>query len=213
MQPEKKDASFMKQFKCPIGPKGRTVATLMNRKHSALSSWGLKKVKIKPNFFILDMGCGGGKTISRLAQQAFRGKVFGIDHSADMVDYSREANRELIAQNRVSVVEGSVERTGFPDGFFDLVTAIETYYFWFSLPDAFREIKRVLKPKGKLVLINEMIKDGVYELENAEIITKTHVHLVPLQEIQKILQFVGFMNVEVFTKKESAWNAVVAQKP
>ena len=71
----------------------------------------------------------------------------------------------------------------------------------------------MLKLKGKLVLINEMIKDGVYELENAEIITKTHVHLVPLQEIQKILQFVGFMNVEVFTKKESAWNAVVAQKP
>jgi ubiquinone/menaquinone biosynthesis C-methylase UbiE len=113
----------------------------------------------------------------------------------------------------VSVVEGSVERTGFPDDFFDLVTAIETYYFWFSLPDAFREIKRILKPKGKLVLINEMLKNGVYELENAEIITKTHVHLVPLQEIRKTFQFVGFMNVEVFTKKESAWNAVVAQKP
>jgi ubiquinone/menaquinone biosynthesis C-methylase UbiE len=193
MQPEKKDAAYMKQFKCPNGPQGRAVAALMNLKHCALSSWGLKKVKIKPNFFILDMGCGGGKTLSRLAQQAFKGKVFGIDHSPDMVEYSREM--------------------GFPDGFFDLVTAIETYYFWFSLPDAFREIKRVLKPKGKLILINEMIKNGVYELENAEIITKTHVHLVALEEIQKILQFVGFMNVEVFTKKESTWNAVVAQKP
>jgi ubiquinone/menaquinone biosynthesis C-methylase UbiE len=213
MQPEKKDAAYMKQFKCPNGPQGRAVAALMNLKHCALSSWGLKKVKIKPNFFILDMGCGGGKTLSRLAQQAFKGKVFGIDHSPDMVEYSREMNRELIGQNRVSVFGGSVERTGFPDGFFDLVTAIETYYFWFSLPDAFREIKRVLKPKGKLILINEMIKNGVYELENAEIITKTHVHLVALEEIQKILQFVGFMNVEVFTKKESTWNAVVAQKP
>jgi ubiquinone/menaquinone biosynthesis C-methylase UbiE len=139
MQPEKKDASFMKQFKCPIGPQGRTVDTSMNQRHSALSSWGLKKVKIKPNFFILDIGCGGGKTISRLAQQAFQGKVFGIDHSADMVDYSREANQKLIAQNRVSVVEGPVDKTGFPNGFFDLVTAIETYYFWFSLPDAFQE--------------------------------------------------------------------------
>ena len=105
-----------------------------------------------------------------------------------------------------------MEKTGFPDNFFDLVTAIETYYFWPSLPNALREIKRVLKFGGQLLLVNEMVKDGVYDVENAEIIEKTQVCLVPLEEIRNILQSVGFVDVQIFTKAESPWNAVLARK-
>lgn len=202
----------MDQFKCPIGIEGQTVAKIMNRSHRALTDWGLKKVKIRSDYLILDIGCGGGKTISKLAEQAVHGKVFGIDYSGDMVDYSRQINKQLIDQNRVSIVQCSVDKTGFPDSFFDLITAIETYYFWPNLAEAFEEIKRLLKPNGKLVLINEMIKDGVYEVENAEVIAKTEVKLLSLPDIQKILQSTGFKKVEVFTKADSAWNVVIAQK-
>ena len=45
----------------------------------------------------------------------------------------------------------------FQDDFFDLVTAFETYYFWTNFPDALKEIKRVLKPGGTLLLVNELI--------------------------------------------------------
>ena len=125
----------------------------------------------------------------------------------------REVNRKLIAQNQVEMIAGSVERMGFPGDFFDLVTAIEAYYFWPDLSEAFREIKRVLKPKRNLLMINEMVKDGVYEVENADMISKAHVRLIPLQEIQIILHSVGFVNVKVFTKTKSPWNAILAQKP
>ncbi|WGM90333.1 MAG: class I SAM-dependent methyltransferase [Candidatus Bathyarchaeum tardum] len=212
MNPENKQQKIMDQFKCPIGIEGQTVAKIMNRSHRALTDWGLKKVKIRSDYLILDIGCGGGKTISKLAEQAVHGKVFGIDYSGDMVDYSRQINKQLIDQNRVSIVQCSVDKTGFPDSFFDLITAIETYYFWPNLAEAFEEIKRLLKPNGKLVLINEMIKDGVYEVENAEVIAKTEVKLLSLPDIQKILQSTGFKKVEVFTKADSAWNVVIAQK-
>ncbi|MEJ2242086.1 MAG: class I SAM-dependent methyltransferase [Candidatus Bathyarchaeota archaeon] len=202
----------MKQFKCPKGLKGRIVAESMNRGHSALTDWGLKKVEIKPQFKILDVGCGGGKTISKLASLAFKGKVYGIDYSSDMVEYSKEVNNELIAENRVLIIESSVENLNFPDGFFDLVTGVETYYFWSNLLKAFNEIKRVLKQKGKLLLINEMIKDGIYEVENAEIIADTNVNLVSLSEIKSMLQSIGFTNVNVFSKKKSPWNTILAQK-
>jgi len=112
---------MMDQFKCPMGNEGQKVANMMNRNHRALTDWGLKKVKIKPGFFILDIGCGGGKTLNKLAGQAVQGKVFGIDHSRDMVVYSRQINKELIDQNRVSIIQGSADKTGFPDNFFDLV--------------------------------------------------------------------------------------------
>jgi ubiquinone/menaquinone biosynthesis C-methylase UbiE len=206
-------SDLMDQYRHPTGSRGRQVAALMNKGHKPLTLWGLTHVVIKPDSVILDVGCGGGKTVNQLAQQAPLGKVFGIDHSAEMVKYSRKVNRKLIAENRVEIREGSVEKTGFPDAFFDLVTAIETYYFWPSFPDALQEIRRVLKPSGKLLMVNEMVKDGVYEVENARMIEQTHVRLLSMEEIKNVLCAVGFADVRIFTKAASPWNAVLAQKP
>src|SRR5665647_1466101 len=200
------------QYRCPTGIIGRTVATNMNKGHWNLTTWGLKQVSIKSDSVILDVGCGGGKTISRLARRAVQGKVYGIDYSADMVDYSRKINKKLIATNRVEIVQGAVEKSGFKDDFFDLVTAIETYYFWPNLTEAFQEIKRILKKGGCLLIVSEMVKDGVYEVKNAEIIAKTQVHLVPLPEMQRILQSVGFSSVNVYRKRKSEWNVILALK-
>ena len=200
------------QYRCPTGRGGRVIAKLMNREHEPLTLWGLSKVNIGSDFLILDVGCGGGKTLSLLALMAPNGKVYGIDYSAEMVKYSKKVNKKLVAQNRVEIIEGSVEKISFRDIFFDLVTAFETYYFWNSLPDTLKEIWRVLKPAGKLLLVNEMVQDGVYEVTNAKLIEETHVRLIPLEEIQKIMQSVGFLDVKVFAYNGSAWNAVVAQK-
>ena len=200
------------QYKCTTGRCGRVVAALMNKGHKALTLWGLTHVNIEPDYVILDVGCGGGKTVSRLALRASHGKVFGIDHSLDMVEYSKKVNKKLIAENRVEILESSVEKTGFPDNFFDIVTAIETYYFWSNLINALQEIKRVLKSCGRFLMVNEMIKDGVYEVEYKEMIEKTQMRLIPLEEIRNILQSVGFADVQIFTKAESPWNAVLAQK-
>jgi ubiquinone/menaquinone biosynthesis C-methylase UbiE len=130
-----------------------------------------------------------------------------------MVKYSKEVNKELIGQNRVQIIEGSVEKINFPEDYFDLVTAVETYFFWSNFRNAIKEIRRVLKSGGKLLLVNEMVKDGVYEVKNAKLIEETHVHLIPLQEIQNVICSVGFVDVQVFTETESPWNAVLAQKP
>jgi ubiquinone/menaquinone biosynthesis C-methylase UbiE len=200
------------QYQCPTGLPGRLVAKLMNQEHEPLTLWGLTKVKIASDDVILDVGCGGGKTVNRLAQQAPKGKAFGIDYSADMVEYSKKVNKRLIAQNRVQIVRGSVEKMGFPNDYFDLVTAFETTYYWPSFRDALKEIKRVLKPDGTLLLVNEMVQDGVYEVKYAKLIEETHVRLLPLAEIRNVMRSVGFVSVRVFTKAESPWNAVLAQK-
>jgi ubiquinone/menaquinone biosynthesis C-methylase UbiE len=203
---------LMDQFRRPTGRRGRFVAALMNRGHKPLTLWGLTHVNIEPDYVILDVGCGGGKTVNRLAQKAPLGKVFGIDYSADMVEYSKKVNKKLIAEDRVEIVEGSVEKMGFSDDFFDLITAIETYYFWPSFSDAVQEIRRVLKPDGKLLIVNEMVKDGVYDVKYAKTIKQAHVHLLPMEEIRTIMQNVGFEDVQIFTKAESPWNAVLAKK-
>jgi ubiquinone/menaquinone biosynthesis C-methylase UbiE len=184
----------------------------MNQMHEPLTLWGLTKIKIASDSIILDVGCGGGKTLNRLAQLAPVGKLVGIDHSVDMVEFSKEVNHKFMAQNRVQIILGTVEKMNFEDNYFDLVTAIESYYFWLNFQNALKEIKRVLKPKGKLCLVNEMVKDGVWEVKNAKLIAETHVHLIALQEIQDAMLSIGFSDAQAFTKAKSPWNAVIAQK-
>ena len=196
------------QYRCPTGQCGRLVAAMMNKHHEPLTLWGLTKITIGKDNVILDVGCGGGKTVGRLAQLAPQGKVFGLDYSAEMVKFSKKINKTLIAQNRVEIIEGSVEKMSFTDDFFDLVTACETYYFWNKLPDALKDIKRVLKPDGQLLLVNELM----YGATPTKLVEETHVKLFPVEEIQNIMQQAGFRRVQVFTKAGSPWNAIRAQK-
>jgi ubiquinone/menaquinone biosynthesis C-methylase UbiE len=204
---------LMDQFRHPNGRRGRLVAALMNMGHRPLTIWGLRHVEIEPDYVILDVGCGGGKTVSRLAKKTPHGKVFGIDYSTEMVEYSKKVNKKLIAEKRVEILEGSVDKMVFSDDFFDLVTAIETYYFWSSFSDGLKEIQRVLKPRAKLLMVNEMVKDGSYDVKSARTIEQAHVRLIPLDEIRNTALRVGFVNVQVFTKEGSPWNAVLAKKP
>ena len=196
------------QYRCPKGFRGRLVASMMNRHHKKLTLWGLTKVSVGSDFVVLDVGCGGGKTVGRLAQLASQGKVFGIDYSAEMVKFSKKINKNLIAQNRAEITESSIEKMGFIDDYFDLVTAFETCYFWTNFANALAEIKRVLKPGGKVLLVNEL----KYGSTPAKVVEETHVKLLPLEEIETTLQSTGFAYVQVFTETNSNWNTVVAQK-
>ncbi len=205
------DDSWMNQFKCPTGQQGRAIAARMNKGHDQLTSWGLSHIKIGSDFVVLDIGVGGGKTVGKLANLAFQGRVFGIDYSKDMVEYSKKENRQLAAEGKISLLQGAVQNLSFPNDYFDLVTAIETYYFWPNLPRAFQEINRVLKFGGRLLIVSEMVKDGKYEVENAEMIAKVHVKLFSIQELQGLLENAGF-KVEFFRKPCSPWNVIVAQK-
>lgn len=128
-----------------------------------------------------------------------------------MVDFSKQQNRCFIAEGKIMLVQASVDALCFQGGFFDLVTAVETFYFWPNLHRAFHEIHRVLKPDGRLLIVSEMIKDGIYEAEHKEIIAKTRVKLYPFSQLQAQLEDEGF-SVNFIRKPGSAWNVIVAQK-
>jgi ubiquinone/menaquinone biosynthesis C-methylase UbiE len=212
MSTTERDDSFMAQFRCPTGSQGREVAALMNQEHDQLTKWGLSHVKVDSRFVILDVGCGGGRTVGKLADLAVEGWVFGVDYSKDMVEFSKEKNRKLIAEGKIQLLQGSVEKLSFPKGFFDLVTAVENFYFWHNLLGAFQELHRVLKSGGWLLLVNEMIKDGRYEVDNAQTITRAHVRLLALEELETLLRSAGFCKVEILRKARSPWNVLLAKK-
>ena len=118
---------LVSQCRRPWGWLGRRVARAMNITHSRLTDWGLGHVAVQKDHTILDVGCGGGETVHKLAALASDGKVYGIDYSKASVATSRIRNAQLIQAGRVAIGHGSVSHLPFPDRTFDLVTAVETH--------------------------------------------------------------------------------------
>src|SRR5215467_3442266 len=78
------------QCQKPSGWLGRFIVSNMNSRHSKLTDWGLSQVTVKPQARILDVGCGGGRTLDKLSTLAGQGKVFGIDYSDVSVSVARK---------------------------------------------------------------------------------------------------------------------------
>ena len=142
------------QFSRPSSLMGRLLLRSMNIGHGRLHQWGLKAAGIQLTDRVLDVGCGGGKAISRILEDTRR-EVAGVDHSPEAVKTARSVNRAAVSSGRLRIVESSVENLPFRDGFFDVVTAFETTYFWPELQAGLTEIHRVLNRGGKLVIANE----------------------------------------------------------
>ena len=137
---------FFDNMRKPQGKLGNIQLKSMNKEHTPVSLWGLKHLNIKSDDFILDIGCGGGINVKRMAANAK--KVYGIDYSIESVKLSREVNEKLINEGKVEILEGNVVELPFNDNTFDIITAFETVYFWPDIEKCFGEVKRVLKPGG-----------------------------------------------------------------
>ena len=78
--------SRVNQCQNPTGWLGRWVLRNMNSRHSQVTDWGLSQASIGKGDIILDVGCGGGRTVSKLAAVATQGKVYGQLRNHPTVD-------------------------------------------------------------------------------------------------------------------------------
>jgi len=201
-------AWLLQQVRKPSGQLGRRVVRAMNLGHATMTDWGLQQVTVPKNSAILDVGCGGGRTVQKLAALAPEGKVVGLDYSTTSVAVSRNTNADAIAAGRVRIEEGSVAALPFPDGTFDIVTAVETHYYWPDLPANVREILRVLKPGGSFVLIAETYSGGPSRIVYGMVMPLLGAAFLTDAEHHDLLTQAGF--TEVATKHVSGKNWICA---
>src|SRR5580698_10386352 len=97
--------SRVTQCQNPTGWLGRLVLRNMNSRHSKVTDWGLSHASIGKQDIILDVGCGGGRTLGKLAAVASQGKVYGVDHSPESVAMAIRTNQQWIDNGRVEVRE------------------------------------------------------------------------------------------------------------
>ena len=177
----------------------------MNLRHSGLTDWGLTHVRIGSRFTILDVGCGGGRTIEKLAAQASEGVVCGVDHADGSVAASWQRNRRLVASGRVEIQQASVSRLPFPDGRFDLVTAVETHYYWPDLPNDLKEIRRVTKPGGTLLIVAEAYRGSRFGFVDRFAMKALRATLARPDELHTAIVGAGFGDVEVTLHPNGKW--------
>jgi ubiquinone/menaquinone biosynthesis C-methylase UbiE len=187
----------------------------MNSRHSKVTDWGLSNISVNPREIILDVGCGGGKTVSKLAAMAIAGKVYGLDFSDVSVSVARKLNDPSIKQGRVEIHEGTVSDLPFPANTFDLVTAVETHFWWPDLPTGMREILRVLKPGGTFVIIAEVYKGA--QTTTARLIEKsvaaTGMKFLTTEEHRELLVNTGYSNVRIIEQSNKGWICCIGNKP
>jgi len=203
----------LNQVRKPTRWVGRLFLWIMNLSHSPLTDWGLGHVEIGKNFAILDVGCGGGRTIEKLAALAPGGSVCGVDYSPGSVAASRARNAKLIQAGRVEIKQGSVSRLPFPDGRFDLVTAVETQYYWPDLVNDMKEIRRVLKPGGSLVIIAESYKRGATNALQRPVMMLLRSSNLGVEEHRQLFADAGYSQIEIFEEKKKGWICGVGRKP
>lgn len=203
---------FVRQCRKPEGLLGRFVGRLMNRGHAKVRRWGLGHVSVEPHPTVLDIGCGGGAALSEMSLLFPGSKLYGIDHSQDMVLLATKVNKRLIKKGRIGITHGIVSSLPFSDNIFDLATAFEAYYFWPDLIHDLQEIRRVLKPGGTLLIVNEVYEDKRFSDRNKRWASWADMHLHSPEGYRDLLVESSYLDIEIDEIPEKNWIVASGKK-
>jgi ubiquinone/menaquinone biosynthesis C-methylase UbiE len=137
---------------------GRAVASQKWRKESAAMGSDLTQAivaaaKIAPGMRVLDVACGTGEpAISIATQLNGTGEVVGVDISSPSLEVARQRAAERGFAN-VRFEQADAHKLPLEDNSFDRVTSRLGIMFFADLPNALREMHRVLKPGGRVALL------------------------------------------------------------
>jgi arsenite methyltransferase len=141
-------AFLARQLRRPSGWFGRRVmASLLNEGNRDLLDAVLDVAAPAPGARVVDVGFGGGYTLDRLAPRVSPERVVGVEVSETMISAVRHRRGDAYDLHLADAAA-----LPFAEASFDLALSVNTIYFW---PDPVRvlsEMKRVLKPGGRLVL-------------------------------------------------------------
>ena len=184
----------------------------MNTGHARLRRWGLRYVSAESCAAVLDVGCGGGGALRDMASLFPSARLFGIDYSQDMVLLAKKVNKGLIAKGRTEIAHGSVSSLPYSDNSFDLVTAFEAYYFWPELDHDLQELKRVLRPGGTLLLVNEAYENEKFRNRNRKLAAWANMHIHSPEGYREFLTTAGYRAIEIHEVIEKNWIAATGKK-
>ncbi len=163
-------------------------------------------VNLKAGEIVLDLGCGAGLDLYFYAKTVGeKGKVYGLDISQDMVNKAKENMKKTEIEN-VEIQRGESDKLPFNDNYFDVVASNGIYNLSPNKEAVKREVYRVLKPGGRTVFSEIVLKEPLSEDER-----KSHSDwfrciggALVEKDFLALMGKVGFKNIEVISKCRNA---------
>ncbi|GAH27402.1 unnamed protein product [marine sediment metagenome] len=124
---------------------------------------GLNQLDVKEGETVLEIGFGTGHCLEEIAKRVGEnGKAYGIDISSRMLDITRKRMEKKRLADTVELYCGDAMSMPYEDNMFDVVFMSFTLELFDTpeIPAVLKEIKRVLKPKGRLGVASMSKEDG-----------------------------------------------------
>ena len=163
-------------------------------------------IELKAGETVLDLGCGAGLDLYFYAKAVgVNGKVYGLDISKDMVNKARR-NMETVDIHNVDVRIGYSDNIPFKNDFFDVVASNGIYNLSPDKEKVMREVFRVLKPGGRTVFCEVVLKDKLPEniRKNIDDWFRCIGGALPERDFLTLMEKVGFKKIEIISKIRNA---------
>jgi ubiquinone/menaquinone biosynthesis C-methylase UbiE len=143
---------LLRAFGRPEGVLGRLGGMIMARTNRDCAAWVIGLLEVKPNETVLEIGFGPGAGIALLVERNPAGHIAGVDPSPEMIGQATARNAAAIARGHVELRRGSADALPFADDTFDKAFAINSMQVWPDAIAGLRDMRRVLKPGGRIGL-------------------------------------------------------------
>jgi SAM-dependent methyltransferase len=186
------------QYRKPSGAVGQRIGQEMAKDHLPENQWTITHLNPQPADHILEIGFGPGVAIELLLPHIPNGRIAGIDHSELMVSEAQQRNALAVQQGRADLRHATADAAlPFPDTTFDKVFTIHTLYFWRDPMSVLRDIHRVLKPGGTL-LITMLPKEKWGANPPGSVLAYGTPDCTPysIPELEQMLRDVGFHTIK-----------------
>jgi len=106
---------------------------------------------VRPGEQVLDLACGTGELLSRVATETPGAKLTGVDLAPNMAERARQ---KLAAVSGASVEQADAHDLPFADDAFDVVVCANTFHYFTHPTTVLSEGRRVLRPNGRLIVLD-----------------------------------------------------------
>ena len=181
----------------PVGLFGRINARIMAIAHRTIYKNVAAALNLQPEDDYLEVGCGSGIFMRSYASHVQ--SITGLDHSEDMVKLASHYNRRRNSAGTAEFRQGDASELPWSNETFSAAAAIGTFMFWEKPLGSLKEINRVLRPEGRLVIsLGWNADDG---LDHTKHVKKYGIRLYTGKEMQAMFQETGFRETSITYSK------------
>lgn len=145
---------------------------------------------------VLDIGCGWGILLKELSLTNKKLKLYGIDISPKMVSI---AKLKFSSSEKVEIQVGTADKLPYKNNSFEYITCILSFHHHPDSRNSLKEMFRVLKPNGKLFLLDPFSGGLIAKFMNtlnSIIFQEKDIHVYTKEEMLKMFEEIGFTNTQ-----------------